>query len=144
MRPLFLRYLRTLQEWEDLLEQEQVLSAPSALARWTLQVSSFLTWNNCVLDYLTGKSVCSVWSCSWGMCFQVMGAGGQDCLVHSASKCGREPSPLDLQCSGGNVLISFCVLSLQVIRGLDLSFMPVIQGKMKDHLYFLILWGGQW
>lgn len=80
MRPLFLRYLRTLQEWEVLLEQEQVLSAPSALARWTCQVSSFLTWNNHVLVYLTRKSVRGVWSCSWGMCFQVMGAGGQDCL----------------------------------------------------------------
>lgn len=127
-----------------LLKQKQGLSAPLAVAPWTSQVSSFFTWNNHIILYVTGKIVHSVGSCRWGIWFLAMGTGGQDCSLHSAPKCSREPA--SLPCNVVEIISpSFYILTLQIISGLGFSFMPMIRGKMKDHSYFLIvMWVRHW
>lgn len=130
--------------WRLLLKEKQGISAPSVVATWTSQASSFFTRNNHVLLYVTGKIAHSAGSCRWGMCFLAMGTGGQDCLLHSAPKCSREPA--SLPCNVMEITSPiFYILSLQIISGLDLSSMPMIRGKMKDHLYFLtVMWVRHW
>lgn len=129
---------------EDLLlEQEQALSAPSAVARWTSQVSSFLTWNNFGLGYVTGK--CSVLChVAWPQLGNVPashGHWGAGLLAAFCPKMWQRTSISALQC-GGDHFPFFSILPLQVISGLSLSFMPVSKGKMKDDLLFLVMWAG--